>query len=308
MKSRQSAAYTKPATVMPESGECLIFDVHGLYIHSFKRVDVTSSMLTYRAPPITTIYGLISACMGLPRDDYNLLQRLAITVKPLNTPSMVDDYASNRSPTTLMRYNQPTPKSVMHWVAKKYGLDARIFQHDTVANINAKLTAEKLCETACKLKDECKNHYKTDEGPCSEIYNMTVWQASPSYVQRMYKPEYRCYIIGKPEDLKAIGTALKDPAISPGLGRADDMCTIDNVHMAHAMLKDSEYCTTMTEQRGNGAESVATMPVNFLEATDTHKARFKVCSMPSPNGRITFTSPTKCYEVEGDMVAFISPL
>ena len=49
--------------------ELLVFDVHG-YVAHFRRVDSTTTALTYGFPPRTTIIGMIAAMLGMPRDSY----------------------------------------------------------------------------------------------------------------------------------------------------------------------------------------------------------------------------------------------
>ncbi|MPQ43647.1 type I-B CRISPR-associated protein Cas5b [Clostridium tarantellae] len=49
--------------------KCLVFDICGEYGH-FRKFYTTSSPLTFSIPPRTTLSGLISAIIGLDKDDY----------------------------------------------------------------------------------------------------------------------------------------------------------------------------------------------------------------------------------------------
>ena len=56
------------------------------YFASFRKPTATSTLLTFSIPPFTTIRGLISNAMGLPRDDLRLQEsQIKIGVKPLGT-------------------------------------------------------------------------------------------------------------------------------------------------------------------------------------------------------------------------------
>ncbi len=54
------------------------------YFASFRRPTSTSTLLTFSLPPFTTIRGLISNAMGLPRDDLMLQEtQIKIGIKPI---------------------------------------------------------------------------------------------------------------------------------------------------------------------------------------------------------------------------------
>jgi len=54
-----------------------------LYFATFRKPNSTSLILTFTVPPFTTLRGMISNALGLPRDDYSLQDRLkfGISVK-----------------------------------------------------------------------------------------------------------------------------------------------------------------------------------------------------------------------------------
>jgi CRISPR-associated protein Cas5h len=53
------------------------------YFSTFRKPTSTSTILTYFIPPYTTIRGLISNAMGLPRDDLRVQEWFKIGIKPL---------------------------------------------------------------------------------------------------------------------------------------------------------------------------------------------------------------------------------
>ncbi len=55
------------------------------YFTTFRKPASTSTILTYFIPPYTTIRGLISNALGLPRDDLRIQDWFKIGVKPLIT-------------------------------------------------------------------------------------------------------------------------------------------------------------------------------------------------------------------------------
>ena len=56
------------------------------YFASFRKPAATSTLLTFSVPPFTTIRGLISNAMGLPRDDFSLQERqIKMGIKPITT-------------------------------------------------------------------------------------------------------------------------------------------------------------------------------------------------------------------------------
>jgi len=69
-KCNSAAAYW--VDPLPQMDRVLIFDIWGDYAH-FKRIETTTSPLTYPIPTGTSLLGLISAIIGLERDSYNEL-------------------------------------------------------------------------------------------------------------------------------------------------------------------------------------------------------------------------------------------
>lgn len=57
------------------------FTLNILYFACFRKATSTSIILTYPLPPFTTIRGLISNALGLPRDDYSLQNEIKIGIK-----------------------------------------------------------------------------------------------------------------------------------------------------------------------------------------------------------------------------------
>ena len=56
------------------------------YFTSFRKPTSTSTLLPFSIPPFTTIRGLISNAMGLPRDDLSLQEsQIEIGIKPINS-------------------------------------------------------------------------------------------------------------------------------------------------------------------------------------------------------------------------------
>lgn len=62
----------------------LKFRVECPYFACFRHPTSTSIILTYLIPPYTTIRGLISNAMGLPRDDLRIQDWFKIGIKPVN--------------------------------------------------------------------------------------------------------------------------------------------------------------------------------------------------------------------------------
>ena len=59
------------------------FKIEGLYFTTFRKPVSTSLILSYVIPPYTTIRGLISNALGLPRDDLRVQEWFKIGIKPL---------------------------------------------------------------------------------------------------------------------------------------------------------------------------------------------------------------------------------
>jgi CRISPR-associated protein Cas5h len=53
------------------------------YFATFRKPTTTSIILTYLIPPYTTIRGMLSNALGLPRDDYRVQEWFKIGIKPL---------------------------------------------------------------------------------------------------------------------------------------------------------------------------------------------------------------------------------
>ncbi len=62
----------------------LKFRVDCPYFTTFREPTSTSLILTYLVPPYTTIRGMISNALGLPRDDLRVQEWFKIGIKPLN--------------------------------------------------------------------------------------------------------------------------------------------------------------------------------------------------------------------------------
>jgi len=62
----------------------LKFKIDCLYFNTFRKPISTSLILTYFIPPYTTIRGMISNALGLPRDDLRVQEWFKIGIKPLN--------------------------------------------------------------------------------------------------------------------------------------------------------------------------------------------------------------------------------
>ena len=62
----------------------LKFRLNGLYFTTFRVPTSTSLIFTYLIPPYTTIRGLISNALGLPRDDLRVQDWFKIGIKPLH--------------------------------------------------------------------------------------------------------------------------------------------------------------------------------------------------------------------------------
>jgi CRISPR-associated protein Cas5h len=58
----------------------LSFELELLYFSSFRKPTSTSLILTYPIPPFTTIRGLVSNALGLPRDDLFLQEQIKIGI------------------------------------------------------------------------------------------------------------------------------------------------------------------------------------------------------------------------------------
>lgn len=56
-------------TTMPQVNKVLVFDIWGDYAH-FRRIETTTSPLTYSIPTVTALSGIVSAVVGLERDSY----------------------------------------------------------------------------------------------------------------------------------------------------------------------------------------------------------------------------------------------
>ncbi len=66
---------------MPAFG--LKFRADSPYFTTFREPTSTSLILSYAIPPYTTIRGLISNALGLPRDDLRVQDWFRIGIKPL---------------------------------------------------------------------------------------------------------------------------------------------------------------------------------------------------------------------------------
>lgn len=62
------------------------FRIEGLYFTSFRNPLTTSLFKTYLVPPFTTIRGLLSNALGLPRDHLEIQEWVTIGIKPVNLP------------------------------------------------------------------------------------------------------------------------------------------------------------------------------------------------------------------------------
>ncbi len=62
----------------------LKFRIDCLYFTTFRKPTTTSVILTYLIPPYTTIRGMISNALGLPRDDLKTQDWFKIGIKPVN--------------------------------------------------------------------------------------------------------------------------------------------------------------------------------------------------------------------------------
>lgn len=67
---------------MPQFG--LKFRLECPYFAAFRKPTSTSLILSYSIPPYTTIRGLISNALGLPRDDLRVQEWFKIGIKPLS--------------------------------------------------------------------------------------------------------------------------------------------------------------------------------------------------------------------------------
>lgn len=297
---------------LTECKDCLVVDLVGHYMHGFRRPGIMVGNYTYPVPPITTIYGLINACRDAPRDDYELLNRLYITLKHLNRPLVVGDYAILRKISQLRKANTGVPGAIKKYVLDAYGIDAELFAVMTKEKVNENLKNSNACDR-CKMNgSRCTTPYKCDDAPCKELSSIPYWMSSPTRREQILKPVYRCYITGYPEDLQQIKNALEDPAVSPGLGRPDDLCSIKNISIKPSEYIESKYCCTLTSYPGK-CDDIAfestPMPVGFEKSEDDFKTIYKICYIPPYNSVIEFTGTVRpCLKIDDDIISPVSAL
>jgi len=96
---------------MPVLG--LKFRVDGPYFTTFREPTSTSLILSYVIPPYTTIRGLISNALGLPRDDLRVQDWFKIGIKPLRFEKSKEMAKILKLKGTGSRYERKFPSSPM---------------------------------------------------------------------------------------------------------------------------------------------------------------------------------------------------
>lgn len=108
-----------------EIDRALVFDVWGDYGH-FRKIETTTSPLTYSIPPITALNGLIAAILGFPKDSYykifskenirfgikirNSIKKINVNLNLINTSEgffLWDVKENPRSPTPFEFLKEP---------------------------------------------------------------------------------------------------------------------------------------------------------------------------------------------------------
>ncbi|RLI75086.1 CRISPR-associated protein Cas5, partial [Archaeoglobales archaeon] len=91
----------------------LKFRIDCLYFVTFRKPTSTSLILTYVIPPYTTIRGLISNALGLPRDDLRVQDWFKIGIKPLKFEKNREMAKILKLKGTGMKYERTFPSSPM---------------------------------------------------------------------------------------------------------------------------------------------------------------------------------------------------
>ena len=91
----------------------LKFRIDSLYFATFREPTSTSLILTYAIPPYTTIRGMISNALGLPRDDLRVQDWFKIGIKPLRFEKSREMAKILKLKGTGKKYERTFPSSPM---------------------------------------------------------------------------------------------------------------------------------------------------------------------------------------------------
>jgi len=91
----------------------LKFRIDCPYFTTFREPTSTSLILTYLIPPYTTIRGMISNALGLPRDDLRVQEWFKIGIKPLNFEKCREMAKILKLKGTGKKYQRTFPSSPM---------------------------------------------------------------------------------------------------------------------------------------------------------------------------------------------------
>lgn len=256
--------------------KCLKFKLETPYLVNFRKPFSTITLLSYPFPPYTTIRGLLANALGLERDDYNLQDRFEISLKPLTTPERTQDI---------------------------------VLMKKLKSNLRSK---EK---TIIKKLDDNKGDLSVLSSEESEIYEGLKYIRSTSapFVKEFITPiSCNIYILGEESEINDLKKAIENPFRPLYIGASDDFVIasdlkiVDATETKHVEI-DSIIRINERTQPIDKKRIIGRVPYKF-EAINVTKRDYArqdvVVAAPKPNTKLSLNEPVRCFEIEGDYVAF----
>jgi CRISPR-associated protein Cas5h len=155
--------------------KCLSFTVSAPFAH-FRKVETSSTRLSYGLPPRTTVSGLLAAMLGLERDSYyevmdlthsavsinvtNPIRQYQMPIKHRNTDKNVYETAGNKR-TLKIQYPQH-PEEIDE--GKHHQRVAHTMLRDAAYRINVWLSTDELYDELKSLLENGESHYTPSLG------------------------------------------------------------------------------------------------------------------------------------------------
>jgi len=256
--------------------KCLKFKLETPYLVNFRKPFSTITLLSYPFPPYTTIRGLLANALGLERDDYSLQDRFEISLKPLMTPERTQDIV-------LMKKLKSNLKSKENAIIKK--LDEN---------------KGDLSVLSCEEKEiyEGLKHIRSTSAP---------------FVKEFITPiSCNIYVLGEENNINDLKCAMENPLRPLYIGASDDFVITSDIKIVNAIeTKNTEIDSIIRiNDRTEPIDKkriIGRVPYKF-EAINVKKRDYAredaVVAAPKPNNKLRLNEPVRCFEIEGDYVAF----
>lgn len=246
------------------------------YLANFRNPFSTITILSYSFPPYTTVRGLLANALGLERDDYSLQEKYEISLKPLNMPERTQDIVLMKK----LKSNLSSKEGDLLEKLEKSGGDTSILNDDELKAFSG-------------LK-----YIRSTSAPFVKEFITQI--------------ECVIYVLGDTKDLTDLRFALEDPARPLYIGASDDFVVINNIEIVDAMEDNTNSIDSIMRintdiEPIDKKRVVGRIPYKFKAINSKKKEYIRedvIVAAPTPRTKLLLNGSIKCYNIEGDYVAF----